>query len=295
MAQAQSVFGPEFGKKAVRLAITLVGLLVLRAVLGALPMLSNASAIGSSLMSPLVIADAVVDTLLLVVLLRFGLSTGRSVAENSARFADVGKIISLTTVVVVLLIAYKQYETPTACLVVSKEDFSKIGSNPQTSVNPEDILQNFGQIVQQLSNAGAIKVTGSTLVAVQNAAVVLLRQPPDIYGWTFLILIAIPVVGIVVLVSRNLDAFTDVVFHAALSSPSTARSPAVTGSAAGAPATLQCGNCGQPTTADAKFCPNCGTASRAATSIASDRKFCPSCGADNPATAKFCKDCGQAA
>ena len=126
MAQAQSLLGAEFGKKAIRLVITVVGLLVLRAVLGALPMLNNASAIGSSLMSPLVMADALVDTLILVVLSRFGLVIGRSVGENSTRFPDVGKIISLATLVVVLLIAYHQYETPTACLLVSPSDLSKI-------------------------------------------------------------------------------------------------------------------------------------------------------------------------
>ena len=122
-----------------------------------------------------------------------------------------------------------------------------------------------------------------------------LRQPPDIYGWTFLILIAIPVVGIVVLVSRNLDGLTEVVSRAASLSPSTPRSSAVADSVARTPATLQCSNCGQPTTADAKFCPHCGTASSAPTSIASARRICSSCGADNPATARFCRECGKAA
>ncbi|MFZ3264341.1 MAG: hypothetical protein WA172_10100, partial [Terriglobales bacterium] len=69
MTHTQSFFNPEFGKRVVRLAMTVVGLLVLRAILGNLPMLANATALGSSLMSPLVIADAIVDTLFLIVLL----------------------------------------------------------------------------------------------------------------------------------------------------------------------------------------------------------------------------------
>ena len=295
MAQAQSVFGPEFGKKAVRLVITVVGLLVLRAVLGALPMLSNASAIGSSLMSPLVIADAVVDTLLLVVLLQFGLATGRSVGEGSTRFSDVGKIISLATLVVVFLIAYRQYETPTACLLVSPADLSKAAQTGQTPVNLDQFMQGLSQMIQGVAKAEVNLATGATLEAFQRVAVVVLRQPPDIYGWTFLTLIAIPVVGIVVLGYRNLDAFTEVLFHAASPSPSTPGSSAVAGSAVGPPATLQCSNCGQPTTADVKFCPHCGNASSTPTSIASARRVCSSCGADNPATARFCKECGKAA
>jgi Double zinc ribbon len=292
MGQAQSLLSPELGKRAVRFALTVVGLLILRAVLGALPMLTNASAISDSMMSPLVIADAVVDTLILVVLLQFGVALGRTVGENSIRFPDVGKIMTLATLVVALLIAYRQYETPTACLIVSPSDLSKAGQSNPTPINLDQIIPGFGQTLQGIARAQVNMATGATLAAYQRIAVIVLRQPPDIYGWTFLILIAIPVVGIVVLVSRNLDAFTEAVFHAA--SPPQARS-AVTGAAAGVSSAVQCSNCGQPMTAGSKFCPNCGTASSSPTSIASARKVCPSCGADNTAGARFCKECGQAA
>jgi hypothetical protein len=294
MTQTQSLWGPELGKRAVRFALTIVGLLILRAILGALPMLANASVIGDSMMSPLVIADAVVDTLILVVLLQFGVSMGRSVAEHSTRFTDLGKIITLATLVVALLIAYRQYETPTACLIVSPSDLSKAGQSYQTPINFDQILPGLGQMVQGIARAQVNMATGATLAAYQKIAVIVLRQPPDIYGWTFLILIVIPVVGIVVLVSRNLDAFTEAVFHAAAPSPSSNR-PSSGASAPVPPATVQCVNCGQPMAAGGKFCPNCGAASSAPKSIASARKVCPSCGADNPATARFCKDCGQAA
>jgi hypothetical protein len=294
MAQEQSVLGTDLGKKAVRLVIAIVALLILRAVLGALPMLANASSIGNSLMSPLVIADVVVDAALIVVLLRFGLSMGRSIAENSTRFPDVGKIVSLATLAVVLLIAYKQFETPTACLVISPADLSKAGQGAQLPFNLDQIVPGVAQMMQGIANAQVNIATGVTLAAYQKVAVVVLRLPPDIYGWTFLILIALPVVGIVVLVSRNLDAFTDAVFHASsASSSSTHRSPAPV-SAPNAVAE-RCGSCGQPMAVRSKFCSNCGTPSSAPTVISSAQRSCSSCGADNPAAAKFCKECGQAA
>ncbi|MGA2078778.1 MAG: SHOCT domain-containing protein [Terriglobia bacterium] len=46
-------------------------------------------------------------------------------------------------------------------------------------------------------------------------AVQALRQSPDIYGWTFLALIAIPVGFIVFHISRNMDVITELAFHAA--------------------------------------------------------------------------------
>lgn len=292
MAQAQSLLGPELGKRAVRFALTIVGLLILRAIIGALPMLANASVIGDSMMSPLVIAYAVVDTLILLALLQFGVSLGKTVGETSTRFPDVGRIITLATLVVALLIAYRQYEAPTACLVVSPSDLSKAGQSYPTPINLDQIWPGLSQMMQGIAKAQVNMATGATLVAYQKIAVIVLRQPPDIYGWTFLILVAIPVVGIVVMVSRNLDAFTEAVLHAA--SPSPSRS-AVNNFAPGVSATVQCKSCGQPITTGSKFCPNCGTASSALTSIAAARKVCPACGADNPGAAKFCKECGQAA
>jgi len=293
MSQAQSIFGSDFGKKAIRVAITIVGLLILRAILGSLPMLANASAIGSSLMSPLVIANAIVDTLLLVVILRFGITTGRLVGEKSTQFPDIGRIISLATLVVVFLIAYRQYETPTACLLVSPADLTKVGQTPQ-SPNLDQIAPGLSDMYRGIARAEAKMFTGATLAALQGAAVTILRQAPDIYGWAFLVLIAIPVVGIVVLGYRNLDGFTEAIFHAASVSPSISRAPAPihpVDSVAG----VQCSGCGQPVTSGTKFCPSCGTALGIPTSISSGRKICSSCGSDNLATARFCRECGQAA
>jgi hypothetical protein len=290
MSQTQSVFTAEIGKRAVRFALTIIALLLLRAILGALPMLANGSAIGSSLISPLVIANAIVDTILLVVILRFGMAIGRVITERSVPVPALGKIASLATIVLVLLIGYRQYEIPTACLVVSPSDLVKVGQ-PSVPLNLDKVVPGLSQMFQGIAAAETKMVTGATLAAFQSAAVMLLRQPPDIYGWTFLLLVALPVIGIVVLISRNLDAYTELVFHAASSSGPTVLSASVGGAKAGD----QCSNCGQGIPARAKFCPDCGAAASALTSISSARKVCASCGADNPATARFCKECGKAA
>jgi ribosomal protein L40E len=280
VAQAQSMLGPEFGKRAVRFALTVVGLLILRTVLAVLPMLSKASAIGDSLVSPLVIANTVVDTMIILALLRFGLSMGRSIRESYVRFPDLGNIVSLAFVVIVLILAYKQYETLTACLVISPSDFTKMGQTG-TLENLDQFQKGLGNVFGAIANAQVKMATGDTLVAFQRVAVALLRQPPDLYGWTFLVLIAVPVVGIVVLVWRNMDTITSLVMQS--------------GSAlAGAPsvgAAIQCGSCGQPIAVGVKFCPNCGAASVVPT--VSAKSVCPSCGAQNPGSARFCKECGH--
>jgi len=173
---------------------------------------------------------------------------------------------------------------------VSPSDLAKVGQ-PAVPLNLDKIMPGLSQVFQGIAAAETKMVTGTTLAAFQSAAVMVLRQPPDIYGWIFVLLVALPVIGIVVLISRNLDAYTELVFHAASSSGPAVLSAAVSGAKAGD----QCGNCSQAIPARAKFCPNCGAASSALTSISSARKACASCGTDNPATARFCKECGKAA
>jgi hypothetical protein len=221
MAQGQSIVGPDFGKRVIRVALGVVGLLVLRAILGALPMLKNASAIGNTFLTPLVVANAVVDSVIFFLILSFGLGLGRTIQANYTRLPDLGRMISLATVALVLLFAYGSYQTVVACLVESPEDTLKALTVSQkvTGENVGEVIQSFVNAFQGLAKDAMeqnIKtLAGNALAGYQAAAVLALRQPPDAYGWTFLILIAIPVIGIVVLVSRNLDTITDMVFHAA--------------------------------------------------------------------------------
>ena len=51
-----------------------------------------------------------------------------------------------------------------------------------------------------------------------------------------------------------------------------------------------CPNCNKPTTADKKFCPECGTQLPEQTVV--QGAVCPSCGKQNAIGTKFCQDCG---
>jgi hypothetical protein len=224
MEQILSIAGPNIGKKFIRFVLGVLGLLILRGILGLLPMLKNASAIGDSLLSPLVLSYAVVDTVILLVVLDFGIKLGADIQPNDQRLHDLGKIISRATVILVLTFAYKAYEVPTACLFVGRADLMSFGKN-STPANYGDFMRMWSQIVGQVSAAAIQNATGDALVGYQQLAVAVFRQPPNIYAWTFLILIAIPVVGLVPLVSRNLDTLTELVSHAATALHGAARTP----------------------------------------------------------------------
>jgi zinc-ribbon domain len=118
--------------------------------------------------------------------------------------------------------------------------------------------------------------SGSTLEAYQKVAVASLRQPPDLYGWIFLILSVLPVVGIVILGSRNLDRITELLFHKAR--VAAAGSPQNTASATVLEG--RCSNCGQSLGLGVKFCPHCGAASRATMAAGAARR-CSACGIEN--------------
>jgi hypothetical protein len=234
VTESQSALGSELAKKAVRLALTVVGLLVLRAILAALPVLKNASAFDDSLISPLVVGNAIVDTAIFLALLGFGIGLGRSVQAAHPRLPELGKILTLAVVAVVLLLAYQSYQMPAACLVETPADLLNLNkaSTNVNSGNPEfgELLRAWNQMVQGFSAEALPTATGSNLLAYQRLAVAVFRQSPDLYGWTFLVLVAIPVVSIVLMITRNLDAFTELVFHAAtvFQAPGHAASPAQT-------------------------------------------------------------------
>src|SRR6185369_801019 len=68
---------------------------------------------------------------------------------------------------------------------------------------------------EQPTAASLQSATGDALVPYQHLAVNLFRRPPDAYGWIFLILVASPAIGMVVLVWRNLQPFSHLLSQAA--------------------------------------------------------------------------------
>jgi ribosomal protein L40E len=144
------------------------------------------------------------------------------------------------------------------------------------------IRDNFGRLpaLGQVISLSAVILVVSLAYSVYQGIFYPLLGPENVtyYGWTFLVVGIIPLVGIIVNVSKNMDAITGVIFSSAQAM-------------AGA---LKCASCGRPIAAAAKFCPYCGTAAEApVAAVAIERRFCMSCGAENPPGSRFCKGCGQ--
>jgi hypothetical protein len=178
---------------------------------------------------PITIANAMVDTLIFIVLLLFGRDVGAIISMGSTKMPEMGSILYFAVIAAVVALAYGAYQ---------------------------GILYPF-----------------------------LLPNHTDIYGWVFLAAGLAPLVWIGVLVSRNMDAITAAVMHAG--SRSLAVAGTAVGTAQGSPA---CPNCGHAVRPGAKFCSHCA----APLSGGVGRRFCSSCGAENSTTSKFCGGCGQA-
>jgi hypothetical protein len=256
-------------------------------------MLKNATAFGNTFLSPIVLSNAIVDTLILVALLTFGVGASRILRQSYPRVPDLSTATFLATILLILVLAYNLFELPIACIVISPQDAFTADAAKAAQIGAQlGVGDMFNQIATGMSAqlAQTLKnVSGDTLAAYQRLAVFKLRQSPDIYGWIFLLLSAMPVVGIVVLGSRNLDRISEMVFHKAREATTGVQQS--TAPATGAE--IRCNNCGQKMALDAKFCPECGAASRPTMSAPGARR-CPACGTENSSTAKFCKECGQA-
>lgn len=157
MPDAPVSLGTQVGKKIIGVIVALVGLLIIRAIVGGLPMLKTALSIGTSGVTPLMIAVAIANTLIFVVLLRFGFGLSAVLRAGSPGFPESGAIFNLMVVTVVAIWANSAY--------------SELGQ-------------------------------------------ALLRDNQEYYGWVFLGLIVAPLVGVIVLVTRNMHTITDVLYRA---------------------------------------------------------------------------------
>jgi hypothetical protein len=198
---------PNVGRKPLLFAANLLGLVILRLILGSIPTIRNASQFGDSLMTPLLLSYVIVDTVTLVVIVDFGVTLARYAQAKYQGVLELGKVIFLATAFLGLAIAYRIYEMPLACLVVRQ---TMLLSSVQSSTGP-------GLTKRSTEKSSAITLqtaSGDALVRYQHLAVLWFRRSPDIYGWVFLILIASPVTGMVVLVSRNPQRFKNLLSEA---------------------------------------------------------------------------------
>lgn len=232
----QSSFGREISRRLLKAGIAVAGLLLIRFILGRLPMVAHADPIyidslfgtDQAVVSPTAIAKAIIDTLIFAVVLFAAVDAGALVRSSARRLPEAGMMIMLTTVVVVVALAYSSYST--------------------------FILPIIGD--------------------------------QSIYDWSFLVLGVLPVAGLVLLVYRNLDVITDVVYH----SSRHAVSAVTTGHKS---ASVACANCGSVVVPGARFCASCGKVVSAAPAVAVPDVFCSVCGTKNAGGADSCTNCGK--
>jgi hypothetical protein len=212
--------GSVLGEKGIRFAVTILGLLILKAVVGALPMIKNASPMDDTLLSPAVLATAIVNTLIMLAILGFGLTVSRTFRRFYPRIPDLATAVLLLTVLLVLVLAYNLYEMPLASVLTSPQDLTTLGGSGSVDAYRAQLDPQLRNFVQQAFTGTLtpelIKNAAPSLwQAYQGLAVLKMRQSPDLYGWIFLLLAAIPTVGIVVIGSRNLDAISGLLFRKA--------------------------------------------------------------------------------
>ncbi len=254
--------GNEVGRRLVKTIIAVVGLLIIRLVLDALPVLKEAkpilvggngmadpyadlARIASQFFSsgqlppefqqnavgfifPISIANAIVDTLVFAVLIGSAARFNSLIRSKSKRLPEGGLIIFLLVLTIVVAFAYHSY----------------MGVIPP-----------------------------------------LLGSRASLYGWFSLALGLLLLIGLIVVASRNLDAITEVIFSSTKQVVAAPASQAAESSAT-------CSKCGAAIAAGVKFCGSCGAPVPVASTTL--QKFCPDCGSKNEGGAKFCNSCGKA-
>lgn len=268
--QNQDSLGSVIGRKLIRVSIAVIALLIILAVVNHLPPLINASPIVISnnglpssgihqylswfkkygyygylspeytrfihqyfsnlqiptVIYPVSIANAIVDTLIFVILIISAADFNVLIRTRAKRLPEGGLIIFFLLLTIVVGMAYYSY---------------------------------MGVIIPLLGSLGYL------------------------YNWIFLLLVLLPLVGLVVVGSRNLDAVTEVLF-------SSMKKTVTEGLPAQPPepeeSLVRCSKCGNLVPANNKFCNKCGAPIN--TEI-----ICAECGAKNEINAKFCTKCGK--
>jgi hypothetical protein len=274
IGQQPTPLGRQVGEKIVKLVIALIGLFILRAILSALPMLRSpvlwmpsVSSAASTPQNPFgsdfaqiqgPIAEAMRAAL------------GGKLPDQMTELLIQSRLAIFPVTIATALVDTVMF----VVLVVFGRDVALIVRTNYSR------LPDLGQMINL---AVLTVVVAMAYYSYQGVCYPFLwPASQDVYGWVFLPLGLAPLVGIAVIVARNLDALTATVMR-------------VGGTAVTGPRAITLGSCGHAMVIGAKFCPTCGSAANTrAVDTAPAKKVCPSCGAENLVTARFCKDCGHA-
>lgn len=109
MATTRVSMAGQVGRKLVGLIVSVIALTIIRSVLGTLPVLRNAAPIGESGITALMIQQAVLDTLILAALLRFGFHLSAILRAGSTVFPESGPLWNLIIITLVVAAAQNAY------------------------------------------------------------------------------------------------------------------------------------------------------------------------------------------
>lgn len=105
----QSEVRIQITNKVTKLIIAVAGLIVVRLIVAALPMLKDAPSIGGTGVYPLTAVKVVIDTLIFIVLLRYSTQISSTLRAAFTNFTDCGSMLNLAVVTVVVILAYNSY------------------------------------------------------------------------------------------------------------------------------------------------------------------------------------------
>jgi hypothetical protein len=226
----QNSIGSEAGRRLVKTIIAVVGLIVIRFILDNMPMLKEAKPIfvgGNAVAAPNADWARIAQEYL---------NTGQ-VPQNLQQYA-IGFIfpISMANAIVDTLIF--------AVLIGSAAGFNGL-IRTRSKRLPEG-----GLITLLLVLTIVVALAYHSYMGVIPP---LLGSQANLYGWFFLVLGLLPLIGLIVVASRNLDTITEVVF----ASTSRAAAGGVSQTNA-AESSATCSKCGNAIATGVKFCSGCG-------------------------------------
>ena len=271
-------FRHEITKKVIMLILAVGGLLVVRAIVDALPMIRNAQ--------PIVLSTRVLKKDIGVLPIAGTLEKFRQVEKQP----NVGLTLSLV---------HKDYRELYRQMQRHPHMLAGMGiilpSSIANAIIDTLIFISILSIVQGIRSlmmySSARFPEGGTLVffaailavvawaygAYEPIALPLMGRSSGIYGWIFLVLGLAPVAGIVMVSYRNIDAITGLVFSSAQTTLA-----------------QRCPRCRKPIESNADFCGECGFQLRTAVQpVSRQNQKCPHCAQENSPEAKFCRNCGK--